>query len=169
MAFISEDQLLKAVEFKQYIGFCTNCGAEHYNTDPNAQNDDCSSCGRCTVFGVEELLLRTQHPLCFQSEKETILNSQSPTVILPIIHDKGTPREDLVYYCTCILDAINNTGEFLTSQPPKSEDYCLKGNKYYEAAIQQHKRRIQILKSLASELEQELNFLEYGDVEVTVQ
>ena len=34
-------------------GFCTACGAEAYNVEPDAENYECESCGKRQVFGSE--------------------------------------------------------------------------------------------------------------------
>lgn len=38
-------------------GFCTACGAEHDNCEPDACNYECEECGEDLVFGASELLL----------------------------------------------------------------------------------------------------------------
>jgi hypothetical protein len=38
-------------------GFCTACGADHYECEPDARNYECEECGETAVFGAEELLL----------------------------------------------------------------------------------------------------------------
>ncbi len=39
------------------IGYCTVCGDERCNTEPDAENYPCEGCGRNTVFGAQQLLL----------------------------------------------------------------------------------------------------------------
>ena len=53
----SLDQILEAVEADEPIGFCTRCGAEAYNVEPDARKYPCQSCGAASVYGAEELLL----------------------------------------------------------------------------------------------------------------
>ena len=53
---ISIDDIMRAVESGDYIGFCRNCGAEHYCIEPDARNYECEECGAHEVFGAEELL-----------------------------------------------------------------------------------------------------------------
>ena len=57
MAGPRADQLIKAIESGDYIGFCTVCGAEHEGVDMDARNDECEECGSFEVFGAAELLL----------------------------------------------------------------------------------------------------------------
>ena len=38
-------------------GFCTHCGAEQYGVEPDAKGYECDECGRCKVYGLDELLL----------------------------------------------------------------------------------------------------------------
>lgn len=41
----------------EYIGFCTNCGAERECCEPDARNYSCEECGQNEVFGAEELCI----------------------------------------------------------------------------------------------------------------
>jgi len=38
-------------------GFCTACGAEAFNIEPDARNYECESCNEKKVFGAMELVL----------------------------------------------------------------------------------------------------------------
>jgi DNA-directed RNA polymerase subunit RPC12/RpoP len=58
MATIDFDSLMRACESQDYIGFCVNCGAEHYGVEPDASYYECDDCGERTVFGAQELLIR---------------------------------------------------------------------------------------------------------------
>jgi hypothetical protein len=54
---VTMDQVLEAVEAEDCRGFCTACGAEAYNVEPDAERYLCESCGAPKVFGAEQLLL----------------------------------------------------------------------------------------------------------------
>jgi predicted RNA-binding Zn-ribbon protein involved in translation (DUF1610 family) len=54
---IDEQRLLDALELDDCRGFCTACGAETYNIEPDAREYKCESCGEHKVYGCEELLL----------------------------------------------------------------------------------------------------------------
>ena len=53
----SMDQVLQAAMSDDYIGFCNECGAEHYQIEPDARNYECEECGAMAVYGAEELLI----------------------------------------------------------------------------------------------------------------
>lgn len=61
MAKPTNDELLtlaiEACEQDDYIGICRNCGAERYNTDPDARHYLCENCGKRQVFGAQELVI----------------------------------------------------------------------------------------------------------------
>ena len=57
MTKISLDQIIEAVRADDNLGFCTACGADAYNVEPDARNYGCEACGENQVFGAEELLL----------------------------------------------------------------------------------------------------------------
>ena len=57
MKKVTLDQIIEAVESDDNLGFCTACGEEVYNVEPDAHNYECESCGEHQVFGAEELLL----------------------------------------------------------------------------------------------------------------
>lgn len=42
---------------EENAGFCTECGAEHYECEPDARHYECEECGANSVFGLEELLM----------------------------------------------------------------------------------------------------------------
>ncbi len=46
-----------AQDHSEYIGFCTDCGAEKDGCEPDARNYTCDECGADSVFGAEELLI----------------------------------------------------------------------------------------------------------------
>ena len=39
------------------IGFCLDCGEEHYGVEQDAMNYPCEACGKSRVFGASEILL----------------------------------------------------------------------------------------------------------------
>lgn len=51
-------RVLEAVGEDNNLGFCTECGAEAFDCEPDAQNYECENCGANKVFGAEYLLLR---------------------------------------------------------------------------------------------------------------
>lgn len=38
-------------------GYCTECGDEHDNVEPDAERYKCANCGAYAVFGAQQLLL----------------------------------------------------------------------------------------------------------------
>ena len=55
---VTIDQILEACEADDCRGFCVACGAAAHGVEPDARGYRCESCGKRTVFGAEELLLR---------------------------------------------------------------------------------------------------------------
>lgn len=49
---------MRAVEEDNNEGFCTECGEEHYQCEPDMQGGICETCGTETVVGAGELLIR---------------------------------------------------------------------------------------------------------------
>ncbi len=43
---------------ESYGGYCVACRDEAYGVEPDARGYACDSCGKPTVFGIEELLMR---------------------------------------------------------------------------------------------------------------
>ena len=41
----------------EYLGFCTDCGAEHGECEPDARQRRCDECGARAVYGAEELMM----------------------------------------------------------------------------------------------------------------
>lgn len=54
---IDPDEILRAVEEDDNIGFCTACGEEASCVKPDAREYTCESCGKPKVYGAEELLI----------------------------------------------------------------------------------------------------------------
>jgi hypothetical protein len=51
------EDIIEAVEADDYLGFCTACGEQATNVEPDAENYECESCGENKVFGAEQLLI----------------------------------------------------------------------------------------------------------------
>ena len=60
-ASINLDRVIAAVEGGTFgladIGICIACGEERFQTEPDARNYSCESCGEAQVFGAEEILM----------------------------------------------------------------------------------------------------------------
>jgi hypothetical protein len=54
---LSLKRIMAAISEDNYIGFCRACGAEHDGCEPDARSYKCNECGKCEVFGAEELLM----------------------------------------------------------------------------------------------------------------
>ncbi len=54
---IDTDALIEAIESDESLGYCTTCGEEQGDCEPDAREYECESCGEMTVFGAEELLI----------------------------------------------------------------------------------------------------------------
>ena len=53
---VSLTAVIEAVEADDMIGFCTACGDEAYNVEPDARQYPCETCGENKVYGAQELL-----------------------------------------------------------------------------------------------------------------
>ena len=51
------NQVMTAVESDENIGFCLDCGEEHYQIEPDARRYKCEACGEHRVYGAEEILV----------------------------------------------------------------------------------------------------------------
>lgn len=49
--FISEDKFKEMIN--QKIGYCSDCGEEISDVDPNTVNGECPLCGEKEVFGAK--------------------------------------------------------------------------------------------------------------------
>ena len=47
---------MNALEEDNYIGFCLDCGAEHFQIEPDARGYTCEECDKPKVSGAEEIL-----------------------------------------------------------------------------------------------------------------
>lgn len=54
---IDVDRIIEAVEADDNLGFCTSCGEEAWNVEPDARRYVCEVCGQPKVYGAEELLI----------------------------------------------------------------------------------------------------------------
>lgn len=52
---MSESEYLDAQD--NYIGYCTSCGADHTECEPDARKRFCEACHKHTVYGAQELLI----------------------------------------------------------------------------------------------------------------
>ena len=50
--------IIEAIESDECIGFCTECGTEHYGVEPDAENYPCEECESLAVCGCELLLIK---------------------------------------------------------------------------------------------------------------
>lgn len=59
---LSGESLLNAVERQVFElenpGFCTDCGAEYDDCEPDTARRKCDECGEKAVFGAEEIMIR---------------------------------------------------------------------------------------------------------------
>lgn len=55
------DEVVEAAEQSMFgdelTGFCTACGEQAWNVEPDAHGYRCQSCGQPAVYGAEELVL----------------------------------------------------------------------------------------------------------------
>jgi hypothetical protein len=56
-AKLTMNQILRAVEADDSLGFCLECGEEASGVEPDARGNTCESCGEPKVYGAEELLI----------------------------------------------------------------------------------------------------------------
>jgi hypothetical protein len=60
---ITTDRIMKAVERHltslDSPGFCTACGAEAEECEPDMEGGECEMCGEAAVYGAEQLLIMT--------------------------------------------------------------------------------------------------------------
>lgn len=54
---VTVDRVIEAIEEDSCVGFCVNCGAERYYTEPDAREYECEECEQPKVYGAEELLM----------------------------------------------------------------------------------------------------------------
>lgn len=54
---ISQRRIIAAIESGDYVGFCTDCGADQSGVEPDAEGYTCQSCGKPSVQGAENLLI----------------------------------------------------------------------------------------------------------------
>jgi len=59
MEKLDMDEVMAAVESGDYVGFCVKCGLWHDSVEPDARKYTCEDCGTPTVYGAEELLMRS--------------------------------------------------------------------------------------------------------------
>jgi hypothetical protein len=54
---ININRVMDAISSDENVGFCTACGEERRQVEPDARMYTCDCCGEKAVFGAEELLL----------------------------------------------------------------------------------------------------------------
>lgn len=62
-------EILSAVRNDEPLGFCEACG-ESQTAEPDARQYDCETCGKPTVYGAEEILLRGTYDESEDSEED---------------------------------------------------------------------------------------------------
>ena len=55
------DQATDALNSDRNAGFCTSCGEEAHNVEPDARGYKCESCGEFAVSGAEEIVISGQY------------------------------------------------------------------------------------------------------------
>jgi hypothetical protein len=45
------------VRTEEYEGICLKCGESRYQCEPDAEQYECESCGKNTVYGIEQLMI----------------------------------------------------------------------------------------------------------------
>ena len=53
---LTTERVMRAAECQDGTGYCTACGAEASQCEPDAQHYPCRRCGERAVFGAEEIL-----------------------------------------------------------------------------------------------------------------
>jgi hypothetical protein len=53
---ITMSKVLDAIQSGDDIGFCIECGEQHYGCEPDAQEYECEACMLTAVYGAEQLL-----------------------------------------------------------------------------------------------------------------
>jgi hypothetical protein len=54
---LTAEVIAEGYERDESVGFCVGCGEEAEGVEPDAQYYECEDCGKCLVFGAEELAL----------------------------------------------------------------------------------------------------------------
>ena len=57
---------------EDYVGLCTSCGAERYQTEPDARNYPCEACGKKDVYGIEDLLVMGMVEITLSKREEDL-------------------------------------------------------------------------------------------------
>lgn len=53
---ITPDRIIDALEYGEYVGFCTACGFEQDGCEPDAERCRCDWCDERAVYGANLLL-----------------------------------------------------------------------------------------------------------------
>ena len=54
---IDADEIMRAVQDDEMVGFCRSCGEMADGVEPDAEKYECECCGENQVYGAEQLLL----------------------------------------------------------------------------------------------------------------
>lgn len=80
-------------------------------------------------------------------------------MIMPSVHFNGTSREQLLETYERTLTAVQKAHEALVSAYPNGRDYYPQGSIVIYTAVDEHLHRVELLKSVKSELEQIIQHL----------
>lgn len=80
-------------------------------------------------------------------------------LVIPVIHDNGTSREELKQLRMAAYCAIDQAVDVLCKMGPNGRDYYPAPGRM-EQAQAQHRRRLKVLADLMAELEAELNAID---------
>lgn len=76
-------------------------------------------------------------------------------IIFPTVHINGTGKQDLIDERCAVVEALYTAGKRLAAACPNGRDFYPDECKEWEAAYDQHKRRLQIIRDLTAEMEAE--------------
>lgn len=82
-----------------------------------------------------------------------------PELIAPIVHLNGTSKESLLEARQEVYDALNEAYRALREIAPNGRDYYVKPG-LMEKAVEQHRRRQQVLDDLMKEIEAEMEAID---------
>ena len=111
------NQVITAIESDENIGFCLDCGEEHYQIEPDARRYKCEACGENRVYGAEEILVMGT---CdedtagekFAAEHFKIVNvGEHGTTVstLPIVKTRKPPRKPRIPSVSHLLTGKEQT------------------------------------------------------------
>ena len=53
------DEVIECAYSDDYVGFCLECGHQHFEVEPDARKYKCENCGELSVYGCQEILMMT--------------------------------------------------------------------------------------------------------------